>query len=371
MLTNDTFFKRLAKRLLLKPVTWLANTFTSRPKKINIEESLTKLYQACIGELNKKSGSLFTFNPKNESIIIFSDQHKGAKNGADDFAPAEKNYCAALSYYNSKKFFYVNLGDCEELWENALAAVIKNNKAAFEKEKLFVDRNAFCKVVGNHDLFWKNDPFASIQIKKIYKKNIAIHDGIVLKIEDKNFDIFCTHGHQGDAQSDGNWFSKWFVSTIWGPLQSFLKINTNSASTNDENKSRHNQIMYEWSVQQKNLLLITGHTHQPVFNSFTHLETLFYNLENAIGSNDEAAISKIENELPLSKRKYNFLNQSFKNIKPSYFNTGCCCFNDGDITGIEIENGYIRLVKWHEENNISIKQVLEETTLDKVITALT
>ena len=31
---------------------------------------------------------------------------------------------------------------------------------------------------------------------------------------------------------------------------------------------------------------------------------------------------------------------------PVYFNTGCCRFDDGDITGIEIDNGKIRLIKW-------------------------
>ena len=32
--------------------------------------------------------------------------------------------------------------------------------------------------------------------------------------------------------------------------------------------------------------------------------------------------------------------------QPSYFNTGCCCFDDGDITGIELEGGLIKLVRW-------------------------
>ena len=31
---------------------------------------------------------------------------------------------------------------------------------------------------------------------------------------------------------------------------------------------------------------------------------------------------------------------------PSYFNTGCCRFSDGDITGIEITGQTISLVKW-------------------------
>ena len=46
-----------------------------------------------------------------------------------------------------------------------------------------------------------------------------------------------THGHQGDLQSDGNWFSKWFVSDIWGPFQSYLRINPNTPANNDQLKT--------------------------------------------------------------------------------------------------------------------------------------
>jgi hypothetical protein len=37
-------------------------------------------------------------------------------------------------------------------------------------------------------------------------------------------------------------------------------------------KTEHNNIMYEWSSHQQNLLLITGLTHQPIFESLTYLE---------------------------------------------------------------------------------------------------
>ncbi len=53
-----------------------------------------------------------------------------------------------------------------------------------------------------------------------------------------------------------------------------LDINTNNPSTNDNLKTLHNMYMYDWSAAQKNTLLVTGHTHQPVFNSLTHLERL-------------------------------------------------------------------------------------------------
>lgn len=38
---------------------------------------------------------------------------------------------------------------------------------------------------------------------------------------------------------------------------------------------------------------------------------------------------------------------------PSYFNTGCCRFEDGDITGIELAEGEIRLIKWAEDSEAS------------------
>jgi len=99
-------------------------------------------------------------------IIIFSDQHKGARNGADDFAIAAKNYCAALEFYSNENFSFINLGDCEELWENNILTVIKHNKQEFDYEKKFIEQNRYYKIFGNHDLLWDNDPFASTYLKK-------------------------------------------------------------------------------------------------------------------------------------------------------------------------------------------------------------
>lgn len=362
-------FKKLLKFLLAKPLTWMANRFSSAPKQENVDASLSKLYAQSVDEPGKKNGSMFTIENGKQSIIIFSDQHKGARNGSDDFAFAEKNYLTALDYYNDKNFYLINLGDNEELWENTIFQVIKHNQNTFDKEKLFIDRNAYCKIIGNHDLFWKNDPLvAQGFIKKIYGRSIKIFESIVIRVQLSTayLDIFCTHGHQGDAQSDGNAFSKWFVSYIWGPLQMLLEINTNSPSTNDESKTRHNQMMYEWASKQPDTLLITGHTHQPVFKSLTHLERLYLQLEEAQQNNDKEAIKKIETEIPRRRREYDFVNNSFRNLNPSYFNSGCCCFEDGTITGIEIAEGFIRLIKWSYVNNIPARIVAEEASLEQM-----
>lgn len=121
--------------------------------------------------------------------------------------------------------------------------------------------------------------------------------------------------------------------------------------------------MYDWSAAQKNILLITGHTHQPVFNSLTHLERLYQQLEKARTLNDSDALKKIEAEIPRRRREYDFLNHSFDQMKPTYFNSGCCCFEDGTITGIEISDGYIRLIKWSLKNGKPERQVAEEEAL--------
>jgi UDP-2,3-diacylglucosamine pyrophosphatase LpxH len=354
-------FRNSAQWLFRKPVLWAASQFSSAPKETAVFDSLTHLYQSISTKPGKK-GLVLPINLQSDRLVIFSDVHKGSGDGSDDFKSALPNYLMALDFYNTQRFHYVNLGDSEELWENTLIGVMQAYSQTFEAEKKFVERNAFTKIYGNHDLFWDNDPFAPLYMKKLYGKVVPIYSGIVLRVQGSKepLDIFCTHGHQGDQQSDGNAFSKWFVSYIWGPLQSFLRINPNSPSSNEDQKTAHNHMMYAWSAQQSNTLLITGHTHQPVFQSLTHLERLYLRLEEATAQNNFPAIQSILKEIPRRRAQYGYVNTSFKSMKPTYFNTGCCCFANGTITGIEIAEGKIRLIKWSQPKG---REVLEEADL--------
>lgn len=300
-----------------------------------------------------------------DKFVILSDQHKGARDGADVFALAEKNYIAALSYYFKESFFYINLGDSEELWENLFVTVKRHNKATFEAEKQFLAANRFYKIFGNHDLYWDNDPLAAISLERVYGQKVQIYEGVILKtmMGKEPLEVFMTHGHQGDLQSDGNWFSKWFVSDIWAPFQAYLRINPNTPANNDELKTLHNRIMYQWSSKRKNMLLITGHTHQPVFKSLTHLELLYEQFEEAEKNKESAAAQKVKEQIDARKTKGERM-PDFKGYLDTYFNTGCCCFDDGDITGIEIEGGGIRLIKWkYSEKKESLREVLAESRL--------
>lgn len=352
---------------LKKPIQWLDNRYASDPDKERIHTALTDLRLNILNNPDKR-GPVIPFTKASFPFIIFSDQHKGAKNGADDFADAEKNYLAALDYYNGLQYHYIALGDCEELWENSLTDVKEHNKASFEKEQLFLKRNAFTKIFGNHDLYWDNDPFASLQLESIYGQKVPIYEGAVLTtiVDKQPLEIFLTHGHQGDKVSDGNMFSKWFVANVWAKLQGYLRINPNTPAYDNNLKTAHNNMMYEWSAQQPNLLLITGHTHQPVFESLTYLERLYHQLIKARESEEAAIILKLEEEIK-TRRIIGEIIPDFTAFQPCYFNSGCCCFIDGDITGLEIENGMIRLIKWKYVNGQSVRILLEEMPLEKCI----
>lgn len=360
--------RKLLQLILSKWIINIADKYSSHPDKARVHTALTELYTKTASG-NEEKGLLIEFSPNEQRFIIFSDQHKGAKDGSDDFAFAEKNYLHALEYYNQNDFHFISLGDGEELWENTISEVKKYNNTSFEKEKLFLQRNAFTKVFGNHDLDWGNSPLAGLELQSIYGQKVPIYEGVILKTyKNAPLEIFLTHGHQGDLLSDGNWFSKWFVANIWAPFQSYLGINPNTPAFQDHLKTDHNLFMYEWITQQKNMLLITGHTHQPVFQSLTHLEWLYRKLGVAKEKNDEATIAQLETEIQVKKLKGQTL-PDFTGYKPTYFNSGCCCFNDGDITGIEIADGKIRLIKWEygeDKLQAPCRVLLDEAPLEEV-----
>ena len=356
------------RKQIFKLVLWASNKFSSRPEREKVFEALDTIFRG-IKNGKESKGTIIPFEANTGRFIIFSDQHKGAGNGADDFMLCETAYLAALDYYAVNNFHFIALGDCEELWENSLSRVLKKQEASFERYRSFAAKGQFHKVIGNHDLDWKNDPLVMAQVKSIFRTDLSIYDGVLLQttINGRPLEILCTHGHQGDKASDGNWFSKFFVAKIWAPLQSWLKINPNTPAYDSQLKTLHNQLMYEWSVLQNNLLLITGHTHQPVFASFTHLERLYRQLWQAKTGADERKMKEIEAEIRKRKFEYPAVSPDFSTMKPTYFNTGCCCYDDGDITGIEISEGCLRLVKWTGKWHTPTREVLEAESLSALL----
>ena len=99
--------------------------------------------------------------------------------------------------------------------------------------------------------------------------------------------------------------------------------------------------------------MIAGHTHRPVFarsmpdpppaRSVKELEDLY---ERAGRNGDETAVAALRAELEYSRTLARRPDPVAVADLPCYFNTGCCSFPDGDITGLEIADGELRLVRW-------------------------
>ena len=328
--------------ILKKPLLWIANRYSSAPKKTIVFTSLIDLFATAEDDTDLKV-KLINASVADAKFIIFSDQHKGDRSFADDFRNAEKNYIAALDFYFLNNFTLINLGDSEELWKFSVDKILPANEKVLGKEAAFQPER-FYKTFGNHDLIWKNKADVFLWLRKYFTMPLVINEGILINLKTLSSEIkvFLTPGHQGDTMSDNNAFSTWIVAHLWLPLQRYLNININTPSKDFSLRNEHNIMMSEWSGAQQNLLLITGHTHVPVFASGR-----YYNHPS--------------NNIPGKEQHL---------IKPSYFNTGCCCFDDGDITGIEIDNGFIRLIKWHEENNIISRKILEEKFLEELLNDL-
>ncbi len=356
--------RKLLQKIFQKPITRFAIRVSSSPKRETVFSSLSKLLEDT-RDPNSQTGVIIPFDINTGKFIIFSDQHKGGGDFADDFRAAESTYLAALKYYYEHEYSFINLGDCEELWEATPKVAIEKNRLTLFEEAKFLLKDRYYRVFGNHDLEWKYTIQQNLYLKPIFGEKLKVYEAVMLQTtyDNKQFSVFLSHGHQGDLKSDGNAFSKWVVAAIWTPIQRFLEISLDSVSDSFDLVDKHNIMMYDWSETQKNNIFISGHTHKPVFASLDHIDRLHKQLEKAQSENNVVAVASLEADLRKREAEYAGKNRVKTMAHPSYFNTGCCCFNDGDISGIEICDGFIRLVKWHCGEGTTTRLVLEESPL--------
>ncbi|MGN1084438.1 MAG: serine/threonine protein phosphatase, partial [Lachnospiraceae bacterium] len=125
-------------------------------------------------------------------------------------------------------------------------------------------------------------------------------EGLILEECETKRRIFLVHGHQGDLLNDTFWRAgRFLVRHLWRKLELLGMENPISASGSGKKKSKVEQRLADWANANRQLM-IAGHTHRPRFSS---------------------------------------------DAKNYYFNDGSCV-RPYAVTGIEVENGVLRLVKW-------------------------
>jgi UDP-2,3-diacylglucosamine pyrophosphatase LpxH len=316
-------------------------------------------------------------------LVVFSDHHRGGQDGADQFRLCKPAYHAALGYYLEAGFELLLLGDVEDLWQVRPEVVIESYRDTLKLETAFAEHGRYTRIWGNHDNLWQ-DQDAVQKYLQPYLAGATPFEAVRLTLSHDNKtlgDLFFAHGHQGTGFSDRYArFSQSFVRYVFNPLQRFVKYPITTPAQNYELRYQHERAMFDWSRKQNTLILVTGHTHRPVFSSETHGQYLREELETLkttlVRSPTERPVEVQERlyqktaELHWVLAQTNGLDLELANdAAPCYFNTGCCSFSDGDITGLELEDGEIRLVRWPDGSN-PWKRVLRRASLREVFSKL-
>lgn len=263
-------------------------------------------------------------------FIIFSDIHRGDNSFADDFSNNRNTYYHALKYYYKQGFIYCELGDGDELWENMeFSSIFYAHKNIFELMKQFYEDGRLYRLQGNHDMVFSNRRYVEKTLFSYYDKEtgqdeplfpgILFTEGLVLEHEDTSQEIFMLHGHQADWMNYKFWkLNRFLVRVLWRQLQILGIGDPTSPAKNNKELIKVEKRTKRWIMNNKNLFTIIGHTHRPRFPEPGDI---------------------------------------------AFFNDGSCV-HPRSITGLEIENGEIALIKWHitttEDGTLKVSRKLLE-----------
>lgn len=314
---------------------------------------------------------------RTDRIIVFSDLHRGQGDHADDFRRCAGTYRRALEFYFDAGYRLITLGDAEELWEGWPGKVVPTYRELLDLENRFhaAGGGRFFKIWGNHDDLWQYSAQVARHLVPIYP-GLEVREGldVALTFGGENLGrIFLVHGHQGTGSSD-RWggISRQFVRWVWRPVQRLFKISLNTPATDFEIRGKHDRAMYEWAAERGDLVLIAGHTHNPVFVSKPHLPTL-ERVHDSLSATPDGGATAAQLDLEISWARGEASSDGdddHARHRSCYFNSGCCCFKNGDITGIEIADGEIRLVRWTTEDASPVERIIETRDLASIFAGL-
>lgn len=303
------------------------------------------------------------FDVTRERLIVLSDMHRGVRGRIDDFLRCEPVYNQALDYYDREGYTLAVLGDAEELWKHRPRTVLGAYADTYRRESRFLEDGRYLRFWGNHDEEWASPLAVRHELASAFdgghfpvvRESLlleAVSDGRILG------HIFLVHGHQGTGLNDTVAFlARFTVRFVWKPIQHLTRLSRNAPSTNRVMRDRHNRAMQRWAERHGKLLLISGHTHRPVFASISVVDEL----ESRLGTQIEEIQGRADDESFWDQIQADCIERGWmgdgspcapqraageKPPEPCLFNSGCCCFNDGRITGIELADGRIRLVVW-------------------------
>ncbi|MGI9551968.1 MAG: metallophosphoesterase [Aurantibacter sp.] len=276
---------------------------------------------------NKAKRILFDDSSK---FILFSDCHRGDNSFADDFASNRNIYYHALKHYYINGFQYCELGDGDELWENlSFEPIFEAHKNIFMLMKKYHEEGRLHMIFGNHDMVYRDQDYVKKNLysyfeprdekKEALLEDLIYNEAIVLQHNETQQELFLTHGHQADFMNYIGWrFNRFLVRILWKPLQVWGIADPTSPARNHKELIKVERRVKRWILENDLTITVIGHTHRPRFPE--------------------------PGDIP-------------------FFNDGSCV-HPRSITGIEIENGKISLIKWQiattEDGTLKVVRILLE-----------
>jgi predicted phosphodiesterase len=315
---------------------------------------------------------------RGERVVVFSDLHMGGGRRRDDFLPNGELLAAALRrYYLPGRFTLVLNGDVEELQRFHLPQVRRQWAGFYALLEQFARLGRLERLVGNHDaeLSLLRDPYPAPRLLESLRL-VRGRDSLLL-----------FHGHQASfLQTHFLGLAAAVLRYVVNPLG----IHNWSVARSSRRRFRVERRVYAFARGQRQVVLI-GHTHRPLFESLSKLDSLRFRIENLCrqipaaarrrpGLERELALRKEELERVLARRGrdpggslYNW-----PLLVPCLFNSGCCIGKRG-LTGLEIAEGSVALVHWFDPSRSRHsgeplagtpyrREVLEQEPLDYLFT---
>lgn len=180
--------------------------------------------------------------------VVISDCHRGEGTANDNFLKNQHLYFAALEYYLEHGFFYLELGDGEELWENRCAKRIAEcHENVYDMFERYEKDCRILRLYGNHNMELRG----------------VLPEAVILKNQEGGSDICMIHGHQADFFNAVCWrLSRFLVRYLWKPLERSGVNDPTSAARNYKKAARYEKCMEDWT-RKHGCYLAAGHSHRP------------------------------------------------------------------------------------------------------------
>ncbi|MFP4012089.1 MAG: metallophosphoesterase [Spirochaetaceae bacterium] len=285
-----------------------------------------------------------------ERYVVASDLHMGNGGRADDFKRNAELFTTVMrEHYLRHGYRLVLNGDIEELHRFRLDAVRRRWAAVYEVFAAFQEQTELHRLAGNHDLELLENP----------PEDFAV--GESLRLDYHGEDIFIFHGHQATLRILKN---ATLVGFVLRYIATPLGLRNRAAAHDSKRRYRTERRVYRFASARK-ILAVIGHTHRPLFESMSKVDTVRFEIEQLIRTYPKASEKKkrwIESEVESYKDdlarlqpqdgslgvgvRESLYNESL--VVPTVFNSGCAIGKRG-ITVLELDgDGHLSLVHWFD-----------------------